>query len=166
MTEAIKNGDTISVNYTGKFDDGDIFDTSEGRSPLKFTVGAGQLIKGFDNAVIGMKAGEEKTVTISPEEGYGNRREDMVIDMPKKHVPEGMKLEKGMQVQLTDQGGNPVPAVVDEIGEDVVKMDVNHPLAGKTLIFAISIVETGLKPDQQACDSQGGGCDGCCGGCS
>ena len=80
MTEAIKNGDTISVNYTGKFETGEVFDTSEGRSPLKFTVGKGMLIKGFDNAVIDMNVGDKKTVTIPPAEGYGERNEDMIVD--------------------------------------------------------------------------------------
>ena len=158
MTEAIKAGDTISVNYTGKFQDGEIFDTSEGRTPLVFTVGAGQLIRGFDDAVVGVKVGEKKTITISPEEGYGERREELVVDMPASNIPPDMNLTVGMQVQLVDQSGNPIPAYVQEIVDDIVKMDVNHPLAGKTLVFEFEIVETGLTPEPMGC---GGSCDGC-----
>lgn len=144
MSEPIKAGDKISVNYTGRFENGEIFDSSEGKQPLSFTVGAGQLIKGFDDAVIGMTVGEKKQVTLAPEEGYGTRREDHIIDMPKENIPADMKLEAGMMVQLMDRDNNPIPAVVHEIREAVVRIDVNHPLAGKTLIFDIEIVETGM----------------------
>lgn len=158
MTKAIAAGDTISVHYTGRLEDGDVFDSSEGRSPLKFTVGAGQLIRGFDDAVVGMVPGEKKTVTVSPEEGYGERREDHVVDFPKANIPADMNLEVGMVVQMSDQSGRPIPVIVAEIGDDVVKMDVNHPLAGKTLSFDIEIVETGLEPDCQTCSGDCGGC--------
>ena len=167
MAEAIKSGDTISVNYTGKFETGEVFDTSEGRSPLKFTVGKGMLIKGFDDAVIDMNTGDKKTVTIPPAEGYGERNEDMIVDMPKANMPEDIKVEVGTTLQLADQGGNPVPATVHEICEETIKMDVNHPLAGKTLVFDIEIAETGLKPDApSSCGDGESGCGSCCGGCS
>jgi peptidylprolyl isomerase len=146
MTEAVKAGDTISVNYTGKFEDGEIFDTSEGREPLTFTVGTGQLIKGFDDAVVGMKTGDMKSITITPEDGYGEYQEELVIDMPRTNIPEDMELAIGLPVNLVDQSGNPIPAIVTEILDDVIKMDVNHPLAGKTLVFDIEIVQTGLTP--------------------
>ena len=158
MTKAIVTGDTISVHYTGRFEGGDVFDSSEGRPPLKFTVGAGQLVKGFDDAVVGMVAGDKKTINISPEEGYGERREDHVVDFPKANVPEDMKLEIGMTLQMSDQSGRPMPVVVEEILDDVVKLDVNHPLAGKTLEFDIEVVETGLEPDCQTCS---GSCSSC-----
>ncbi len=163
MTEAIKTGDTISVNYTGKFDNGEVFDTSEGQAPLVFTVGAGQLICGFDNAVVGLKKGDKKTFTVSPEEGYGEHSEDLVVDMPKSNIPPDMNLTVGTQVHLVDQSGNPIPAFVKEICDDVVKMDVNHPLAGKTLVFDIEIAETGLEPEPEptGCGSDCGGCN-CC----
>ncbi len=163
MSEAIKAGDTIAVNYTGKFEDDTVFDSSAGKDPLQFTVGAGQLIKGFDEAVLGMKKGEKKTVTLAPEEAYGPRQEGMIIDIPRAQIPEDMKLEVGMRLHLRDPNGNPVPAVVAEITEEVVKMDANHPMAGKTLIFDIEIAETGLKPASQSCDDSGGGhqCTGC-----
>lgn len=159
MEKMVSAGDTITVHYTGKYENGEIFDTSEGRSPLKFTVGIGQIIKGFDSAVVGMTVGDKKTITIPPEDGYGERKDELVIDMPKENIPPDMELESGMQVQLVDQSGNPIPAVVDDILDDVIKMDVNHPLAGKTLIFDIEIVETGLEPDPAACGV--GGCGGC-----
>ncbi|GAB6143604.1 FKBP-type peptidyl-prolyl cis-trans isomerase [Desulfocicer niacini] len=173
MTDTIKSGDTIRVGYTGKFEDGEIFDTSEGREGLKFTVGTGQLIKGFDLAVMGMKVGEKKTVTIPPEEGYGPHFEDRIIDIPADAIPEEMQLEVGMQLELTDPNGNPAMATVAEIGKKAIKMDVNHFLAGKTLVFDINIEEMGLEPDAphqcgEGCDS---GCDtdkgcGCNCGCS
>lgn len=164
MSEAIKNGDTITVNYTGKFEDGDVFDSSEGKEPLKFTVGAGQLIKGFDDAVIGMQAGDKKTVTLAPADAYGDHDADMIIDIPKSQIPEDMKLEVGQRLHLRDPQGQPVPAMVAEITEDSIKMDANHPMAGKTLIFDLEVVETGLEADAPSCeeDSKGGHvCTGC-----
>jgi len=163
MSEPVKEGDTISVHYTGELEDGEVFDSSEGRDPLKFTVGAEQLIKGFDNAVVGMLKGGKKTVTIPPEEGYGVKMEENMIDMPRDNVPEDMELKIGMAVQLTDQGGNPVPAMIVELADDSIKLDLNHPLSGKTLLFEIEIHETGLEPDPQ-CDS-GSDCGGCSGTC-
>jgi peptidylprolyl isomerase len=170
MTKAVKSGDTISVDYTGKLQSGKVFDTSEGQSPLKFTVGAGMLIKGFDQAVIGMMVGEEKTVVIEPEDGYGLRNDAQYVDVPKMHFPEDIPLVEGMQLQLQDPEGRPVPAIVGEIGEESIRMDLNHYLAGKILEFDIRIVETGLEPDSHDCGS-GCGCDSGCGsdtgcGCS
>lgn len=162
MTQPVKPGDTISVHYTGKFDDGEVFDTSNGRDPLKFTVGAGQLIKGFDDAVVGMNKGDKKTVSIEPQDGYGERQDDYIVSMPKDSVPEDMDLKTGMAVQLTDQNGNPVPAIVIEIGDSEVKLDANHPLAGKRLTFEIEIAETGLEPDPD-CSSGCSSCGGSCG---
>ncbi len=166
MKEAIKNGDTISVHYTGKFETGEVFDTSEGRVPLKFTVGMGQLIKGIDDVVLDMNVGDKKTVNVPPEQGYGERNENLLVDMPKANMSEDMKVEVGMSVHLADQDGNQVPATVHEICEDVIKMDINHPLAGKTLIFDIEIAETGLEPDApSSCGDGNAGCGSCCGDC-
>ncbi len=162
MTQEIKTGDTISVEYTGKLENGDVFDTSKGKTPLKFTVGAGMLIKGFDNAVIGMKIGEQVTVTIPPEEGYGPRNEDHYVDIPKAQFPEEIPLKEGLQLELQDPNGRPVPATVAKITDESVRMDINHFLAGKTLEFDISIVETGLEPDPAQCGS-GCNCGTSCG---
>lgn len=161
MTDVIKIGDTISVDYTGKLQTGKIFDSSEGREPLKFTVGSGMLIKGFDKAVIGMKAGEKKTVVIEPEEGYGMRNEELFVDIPKMHFPMEIEPEVGMQLDLESPEGHPIAATIAEIGEATVKMDINHFLAGKTLEFDITVVETGLEADVHSCHS--GSCDSGCG---
>jgi peptidylprolyl isomerase len=171
MSEPIKKGDTIKVNYTGRFENGDVFDSSEGHEPLKFTVGSGQLIRGFEEAVIGMSVGETQTVTIEPEKGYGVRNDELIVDLPKTAVPEEMAIEPGMHVELMDQDGNPVPAQIAEILDDVVKMDINHPLAGKNLVFDIELVETGLEPEpagagcQCGTDDSGCGSGGCGCGC-
>lgn len=143
MKKAIEAGDTVSVHYTGRVEKGEVFDSSKGRRPLTFTVGAGQIIRGFDEAVVGMLVGDTKTVTIPPEMGYGPRREELVVDIPKDTVPEGMELEKGMMIELVDPQGNKIPAEVFEILDEVVKMDLNHFLAGKTLVFDIEVVEPG-----------------------
>ena len=161
MAEKVKKGDTISVHYTGKFEDGEMFDSSKGQSPLIFTVGAGQLIPGFDKAVIDMSPGEKKMVTVPPAEGYGEHNKELIVEFPRTGVPEEMELAVGMQVQLKDKDGNPAPAVVTAFNDETVNLDVNHPLAGKTLVFDIEVVETGLAPQ---CGGTAG-CGSCCGAC-
>jgi len=147
MKKLIQSGDTVSVHYTGKLENGEIFDSSSGRRPLTFTVGTGQIIRGFDEAVLGMAVGEAKTVTIAPEMAYGNRQVELIVDIPRDTVPEGMELEKGMMIELVDPQGNKIPAEVFEILDEVVKMDLNHFLAGKTLVFDIEIVSAGPEQD-------------------
>ncbi len=156
MSEPIKAGDTISVDYTGKLENGEVFDTSKGKTPLKFTVGSGMLIRGFDQAVIGMNPGESTRVTIPPEKGYGRRNEDLFVDVPRDRFPDEIPLEKGIQLELQDSKGRPVQAFVSEITDESVRMDINHFLAGKTLEFDITIVETGLEPDPAR--HRGSGC--------
>lgn len=166
MTDTIKTGDTISVDYTGKKDDGTVFDSSQGRTPLKFTVGAGMLIKGFDDAVVGMKTGESKTIVIPPEEGYGHRDENAYVDIPRQNIPEDLPLEKGIALQLQGPDGRPLPAIVTEITDEKVRMDINHFLAGETLTFDITIRETGLTPDSCGCGGSGEDCSSdCSSGC-
>lgn len=140
MADPIKNGDAVKVNYTGRLENGEVFDSSEGREPLAFTVGTGQLIPGFENAVIGMQTGESKTVTIPPEEAYGPHKEEFVMDVPRDRMGQDIEPEAGMQLQLTDPNGRTIPAVITEIDDDSVKIDANHPLSGKVLIFDIQIV--------------------------
>ena len=147
MRRAIQSGDTVSVHYTGKLENGEIFDSSSGRRPMTFTVGTGQIIRGFDEAVLGMAVGDRKTVTIAPEMAYGPRQLELIVDIPRNTVPEGMDLEKGMMIELVDPQGNRIPAEVFEILDEVVKMDLNHFLAGKTLVFDIEIVSTGPEQD-------------------
>lgn len=137
----IETGNQVSVHYTGTFDDGEVFDSSQGRDPLSFKVGAGQMIQGFDQAVLGMRQGESKKITLGPDEAYGPRNEELLIDIPNANFPDDMKLEVGMMLQMSNEQGQPVPATIAEINEESVKMDVNHPMAGKTLNFEIEIVE-------------------------
>jgi FKBP-type peptidyl-prolyl cis-trans isomerase 2 len=139
--EQVKNGDVVRVHYTGKLINGDQFDSSDGREPLEFKVGAGAMIKGFDAAMPGMTIGEKKTINISPEDGYGEKSEDAIIEFPREHVPNDMKLEPGMSLTLSNQEGHPVPVVVVEIKEDVIVLDANHFLAGQELVFDIELVE-------------------------
>ena len=136
-----KNGDKVKVHYTGKLTNGEQFDSSVGREPLAFTVGAGQMIKGFDNAIPGMEVGEKKTITIAPAEAYGEINEEAIIEFPRKNIPDSLEIHEGMQLQLQSEEGHPIPVVVKEIKDDVVVLDANHRLAGKELIFDIELVE-------------------------
>ncbi|MBX2926093.1 MAG: FKBP-type peptidyl-prolyl cis-trans isomerase [Chitinophagaceae bacterium] len=136
-----KKGDVVRVHYTGRLTDGSEFDSSAGRSPLEFTVGGGQMIKGFDAGVEGMTVGEKKVINIPFGEGYGPRDEKAIIEFPLENVPAGMNLEPGMQLTLQNQQGHPVPVVVTEVTESVVILDANHSLAGKDLIFDVELVE-------------------------
>ena len=129
------------MHYTGKLVNGEKFDSSEGREPLEFTVGAGMMIKGFDDAMPGMTLGEKKTVNIAPEDAYGPRNPEAMIEFPKEQVPADMKLEPGMPLTLSDQAGNPVPVIVVEVKDEVIVLDANHFLAGQELIFDIELVE-------------------------
>ena len=140
MTKA-KNGDNVKVHYKGKLTTGEQFDSSEGREPLAFTVGAGQMIKGFDEAIPGMSVGEKKTINIAPESAYGAKNEEAIVEFPKSNIPADMKLEPGMKLQLTNQDGQPIPVTVTEVKDDVVILDADHELAGKELIFDIELVE-------------------------
>ena len=137
----VKNGDVVKVHYTGKLVNGEQFDSSAGREPLEFTVGAGQMIKGFDDAMPGMNLGEKKTINIAPEDGYGPRNEEAIIEFPKENVPAEMVIEPGMPLTLSDQAGNPVPVIVVEVKDDIIILDANHFLAGQELIFDIELVE-------------------------
>ncbi len=138
-----KKGDTVRVHYTGRLTDGEQFDSSVGREPLEFQVGAGQMIKGFDAGVEGMAVGETKSISIAPEDGYGLRNDDAVIEFPLNQVPADMKLEPGMQLTLQNSQGHPVNVVVTEVKEEVVILDANHSLAGKELIFEVELVSIG-----------------------
>jgi len=143
--EQAKNGDQVKVHYTGKLVTGEQFDSSEGREPLAFTVGAGQMIKGFDAAIPGMNIGDKKTVTIPAAEAYGERNPQAIIEFSKANIPAEMvpELKVGMQVTLTNPQGQPVPVIVAEIKEEVVILDANHFLAGQDLVFDIELVEIG-----------------------
>ena len=139
--QQVKSGDTVKVHYTGKLSSGEQFDSSTGREPLEFTVGEGQMIKGFDAALPGMATGDKKTINIAAEDGYGERVDEAIIEFPKENVPEDIKLEPGMSLTLSNQQGQPVPVIVVEVKEDVIVLDANHFLAGQELIFDIELVE-------------------------
>ncbi len=132
----VKKGNKVSVHYTGKLENGEVFDSSVGKTPLAFTAGAGQMIKGFDAAVIGMKKGDKKTITISPAEGYGVSDPGKVVLFDKNDVPNFEKMQVGMQVQA----GNGMPGTIISKEENSLVIDFNHFLAGKTLIFEIEMV--------------------------
>jgi peptidylprolyl isomerase len=137
----VKAGDVVKVHYTGTLVNGEKFDSSEGREPLEFTVGAGQMIKGFDAAMPGMVVGDKKTINIAPIDAYGEKSDEAIIEFPKENVPADMKLEPGMQLTLSDQAGNPFPVTVAEIKDDIIILDANHFLAGQELVFDIELIE-------------------------
>ena len=143
IMKQVKEGDVVKVHYTGKLTNGKQFDSSEGREPLEFKVGAGQMIRGFDAALPGMNVGDKKTINITAQDGYGERSEEAIIEFPLENVPPDMKLEPGMQLTLSNQAGQPVPVVVKELREDIIVLDANHFLAGENLIFDIELVEIG-----------------------
>ena len=136
----VKTGKTIKVNYTGKFEDGTVFDTSlgDGREPLKTVLGQGNLIPGFEKGLIGMNEGENKTIEINPTEGYGEYLDGLVTVVPKTQMPEGVKV--GDVLQSSGDRGT-INVTVTEINENDVKVDANHPLAGKKLIFDVELLE-------------------------
>ena len=138
--QQVKNGDTVRVHYHGKLTDGTTFDSSEGRDPLEFQVGSGQVIKGFDDALVNMQIGEKKTVNIPVDQAYGQRNDDMMMEYPKSEFPDDMKPVAGMELHMSDNQGHVFPVVVTEVQEDVVVLDANHPLAGKDLTFEIELV--------------------------
>lgn len=147
MTKVAETGLVVKVHYTGKLKDNSIFDSSEGRDPLEFKLGAGNMIPGFEKAVLGMQIGEEKTVNIPSEEAYGAVNENMIIEVPHADFNIGRKAEVGMQVSLQTANGNPIPAVVKEVKAETVVIDANHSLAGKDLIFEIKLVEINSEED-------------------
>jgi FKBP-type peptidyl-prolyl cis-trans isomerase 2 len=134
-------GNTGKVHYTGKLQDGTVFDSSENREPLQFTLGDGNMIKGFDAAVQGMSVGEDKSITIPSAEAYGEKRDEMMVDIPMNQVPADIKPEVGMDLSIQNQNGQPMPVKVVAVDEEKITLDANHPLAGKDLIFDIKLVE-------------------------
>lgn len=138
---AIANGDKIAVHYTGTLDDGTVFDDSTKRGePLEFTVGKGELIAGFDKAVVGMNQGDETTIRLEPADAYGEWTAEALHKVPRHMFPAEQTPVKDMTVALTMPNGRQVPAIIREVSEEEVTLDLNHPLAGQTLNFAISIV--------------------------
>jgi peptidylprolyl isomerase len=138
---ATKAGDTVRIHYTGTLTDGTTFDSSQGRDPLEFTVGSGQIIPGLDKAVPGMEVGDSKKVTVPAEEAYGAVNPEARQAVPRETVPDHIPLDLGTQLQVQDQSGRTIPVVVAEVTEETVVLDANHPLAGKDLTFEFELVE-------------------------
>lgn len=139
-----KKGDKVKVDYTGKLEDGQIFDTSkhgEHSHPIEFEVGEGKVIKGFDEAVVGMEVGDEKTITIKPEEAYGQHNPKLLKKVPKEKLPKEQEPKVGMMLFLGTPDGKKFPAKITEVTDNEVTIDLNHPLAGKVLKFEIKLVE-------------------------
>ncbi len=135
-----KEGNTVKVHYTGTLKNGEVFDSSKEKEPLEFKLGEGQLIPGFEKAVIGMNVGDSTTINIPSAEAYGDKREDLLIAVPKDQLPTEIEPQIGMQLQVNQENGQPVPVRIADITETELKLDANHPLAGEDLTFDIELV--------------------------
>ncbi|GAA4414182.1 peptidylprolyl isomerase [Nibrella viscosa] len=137
-----KAGDTVQVHYTGTLTDGTVFDSSKGREPLEFTLGSGQVIKGFDEGISGMEIGETRTVEIPVEEAYGPAHEEMIFTLERSEIPDDIPLEIGMTLNMHEDGNpQPVPVIVRDLTDESVTLDANHPLAGQDLVFEVQLVD-------------------------
>jgi len=143
-----QTGDTVKVHYTLTLRDGTVFDSSVGGEPLEFTIGQGQLIPGFEQAVLGMQVGEAKTISIPADEAYGPHRDDMVKVVERDKLPEGMEPQVGMQLQMSRDDGGVAVVTVTEVSDTSITVDANHPLAGQDLTFEIELVEIGQSPTE------------------
>lgn len=152
-----KEGDEVQVHYTGKLEDGTVFDTSEDGEPLSFTIGENRVIPGFEEAVTGMEPGDSKTTEVDPEQAYGEHRDDMVMEMERDQIPDDVDPEVGQQLQLRLENGQTVPVLITALGEDTVTIDANHPLAGRTLLFDIELVDVSEGEGGAGAGDEGGG---------
>jgi len=157
---AVKEGDVASVHYTGSLDSGEVFDSSKDREPLEFVAGSGQLIKGFDSAVMGMKVGDKKKINLEPKDAYGDRDERRIQGVPRNMLPKAPEPEPGMMLVMRTPTGQALPAKIEKVEKDVVTIDFNHPLAGKKLNFEIEIVD--IKDKKKDEHEHKDGCDCCC----
>ena len=138
-----RNGDTVKIHYTGRLTDGTVFDTSVGSEPLEFTLGQGQIISGFEQAVIGMEVGETKTVTIPVDQAYGPHRDEMILEVGRDELPENLEPKVGMQLQMNQGDDGIMIVTITDVSEMTIKVDANHPLAGQDLTFDIELVDIG-----------------------
>jgi peptidylprolyl isomerase len=138
--QQVKQGDTVTVHYTGKLTDGTVFDTSRDRHPLKFTLGKGQLIAGFEKAVVGMSTGDKRTVMIPFTEAYGPRQDKAVVEMERKNLPQNFIPQVGQRLEITQEDDSNVLVTVTAVTDSTIIVDANHPLAGKDLHFEIELV--------------------------
>ncbi|MFH1985373.1 MAG: peptidylprolyl isomerase [Pseudomonadota bacterium] len=162
--ETVENGLFVRVDYTGTLQNGEVFDSSRGRRPLEFKVGAGQMIPGFDAAVAGMSLNEKKTITLAPEEAYGAYDDSLTREFPRADVPPEMNPQTGQRIGMTTPDGHQIPATITQVDDEKITIDMNHPLAGESLTFDIEVV--GISDTAtQAPSGCGSGCDcssGCC----
>lgn len=142
-----RQGDTVQVHYEGRLDDGTTFDSSRDREPIEFTIGEGEVVPGFEEAVTGMTAGERKTTTIPAENAYGDRVDDLMFSVSRDQVPEGMDVKVGDQLSVGLPSGETVPMQVAGVDEDSLTLDANHPLAGKDLTFDLELVRIHEKEE-------------------
>jgi len=140
MSQA-KNGDSVKIHYTGTLENGEEFDSSKDREPLAFVLGEGNVIPGFENGVMGMEEGDSKNITIPPEEAYGIKNNELIVEVDRSEFPENITPSVGLQLQMMQQNGNPINVMVTALDDNKVMLDANHPLAGQTLIFDIKLVE-------------------------
>lgn len=136
-----KKGDRVVVQYIGKLEDGTIFDTTVGQKPLEFTIGNEEVIAGLEEAVIGMKEGEKKVIVVKPNKAFGQKREDYIVKVSKDVLPSDLKVTEGMTLKLSQEGIDPIPVKVTQVGDDFIVIDANHPLAGRTLVFEITLLK-------------------------
>lgn len=141
MGQKAQQGDTVAVHYTGKLDDGEVFDSSQGRDPLEFQVGGGQVIPGFDEAVQGLAVGESREVRLEPEQAYGEPSDEMVVDVDPSQFPADAEPTVGQQVQVQVAPGQNRVATIQDVSDEAIKLDLNHPLAGKALTFDLELVD-------------------------
>jgi peptidylprolyl isomerase len=137
---AAKNGDMVSVHYTGTLADGTVFDTSRDRDPLSFTIGEGQVIAGFNNAVEGMEIGDVRTVSIPAKDAYGEYRDEWAIEVNPTDIPPEIQPEVGMDLEMHQADGGSIPVRVTQVSDEMITLDANHPLAGMDLTFEIELV--------------------------
>ncbi len=138
---AVQKGDTVKIHYHGRLSDGTVFDSSNGRAPLEFTVGSGSVIPGFDSGVQGMQIGDKKTIEIPFPEAYGPVDPSMVLEFPKSQLPEDLQPEVGMELAMNDESGQQLPVVIEEVKPESIILNANHPLAGKDLIFDLELMD-------------------------
>ena len=139
----VKNGDRVKIHYTGTLKDGEIFDTSRERQPLEFIIGNREMMPGLETRVIGMEAGEKKSIEVPPEEAFGPRQEELVVEVKKSNLPDHIEPCLGQKLQMQDANGNHIELAITEIKEESITLDANHPLAGHTLFFDLELVEIG-----------------------
>lgn len=136
----VKEGDAVQVHYTGKLQDGTVFDSSREREPLTVKVGSGEVIPGFEKGIIGMAVGETKTLTLNPDEAYGQKRDDLVVEVDKNQFPEHITPKVGERLQVKQPDGSLVNVQITDIEDSTVTLDANHPLAGESLVFEVELV--------------------------